>query len=265
MPENRRNYYRVLHVQPEAPPEVIKASWRALMHTLRGHPDLGGDHATAALINEAYAVLSDPERRRAYDRLVDVTRLRASAASPRVADGAPPRPGSRTGGDAGGTRAGAAPGASRGSPPRQDPTAWRRARCCPMCRQALPAELRADTRCTRCDAPLSPAPNPIATERELFGRRSTTRRLRTDAAALHVDWRAAGIGARLIDLSTGGAGLVSAAPVAAGTAVRVITGGLDAVAHVIACHRLQDHWRLRVQWLTSRPLGTRGVYVSAVA
>ena len=40
MSEERRNLYRILHVQPEAPPEVIKAAYRALMITLRGHPDL---------------------------------------------------------------------------------------------------------------------------------------------------------------------------------------------------------------------------------
>ena len=67
MPSNRRNYYRILHVQPEAPVEIIRASYRTLMGTLRGHPDLGGDHETAAMINEAYEVLSDPARRAAYD------------------------------------------------------------------------------------------------------------------------------------------------------------------------------------------------------
>jgi DnaJ-class molecular chaperone len=41
MRRERRNLYRLLHVQPEAPPEVIKAAWRALMSTLRAHPDLG--------------------------------------------------------------------------------------------------------------------------------------------------------------------------------------------------------------------------------
>jgi len=64
---NRRNYYRVLHVQPDAPEEIIRASYRTLMTTLRRHPDLGGDHLTATIINEAYAVLSDPEKRSAYD------------------------------------------------------------------------------------------------------------------------------------------------------------------------------------------------------
>lgn len=41
-----------------------------MMQKLRMHPDLGGDHATAALINEAFAVLNDPELRAAYDALI---------------------------------------------------------------------------------------------------------------------------------------------------------------------------------------------------
>lgn len=68
MNTNRRNYYRILHIQPEAPVEVIRASYRALMGTLRQHPDLGGDHAVAVLLNEAFQVLSDPAQRAAYDR-----------------------------------------------------------------------------------------------------------------------------------------------------------------------------------------------------
>ena len=42
--QNRRNLYRILHVQPEAPLEIIKASYRSLMTKLKLHPDLGGDH-----------------------------------------------------------------------------------------------------------------------------------------------------------------------------------------------------------------------------
>ena len=64
---DRRNYYRLLHVQPDAPIEVIRASYRTLMRTLKHHPDLGGDEWNAARINEAYAVLSSADTRRTYD------------------------------------------------------------------------------------------------------------------------------------------------------------------------------------------------------
>ena len=64
---NRRNYYRILHVQPDAPLAVIKASYRAQMQKLKLHPDLGGDVKNAATINEAYATLSNEKKRAAYD------------------------------------------------------------------------------------------------------------------------------------------------------------------------------------------------------
>jgi hypothetical protein len=134
-----------------------------------------------------------------------------------------------------------------------------------MCRAPLPGTLRAEARCARCDAPLSTPPAPGGSERELLGRRAAVRRARSDAAALVTDWRGAGIDARLVDLSVGGASLVSAAQVSPGNAVRVTTASIDAVARVVACHRSASHWRLRVQWLTVRPLESRGVYLRAIA
>jgi DnaJ-class molecular chaperone len=65
--KNRRNYYRILQVQPDAPPEIIHASYRTLMLELKRHPDLGGSDDEAALLNAAYDTLRDPERRAAYD------------------------------------------------------------------------------------------------------------------------------------------------------------------------------------------------------
>ena len=66
--KNRRNYYRILHVQVDAPVAVIKASYRAQMQKLKLHPDLGGDDWNAAVLNEAYATLSNTDKRAAYDR-----------------------------------------------------------------------------------------------------------------------------------------------------------------------------------------------------
>lgn len=66
--KNRRNYYRILQVQPDAPPEIIRASYRTLMRELKRHPDLGGSTSEAAILNEAYETLSDPLRRADYDK-----------------------------------------------------------------------------------------------------------------------------------------------------------------------------------------------------
>ncbi len=66
--KNRRNYYRILQVQCDAPLEIIHASYRTIMRELKQHPDLGGDQWNACVINEAYDTLSDNVKRAEYDR-----------------------------------------------------------------------------------------------------------------------------------------------------------------------------------------------------
>jgi hypothetical protein len=66
--KNRRNYYRILQVQPDAPVEVIRSSYRTMMRELKQHPDLGGSTSDASVLNEAYETLSNPDRRAAYDK-----------------------------------------------------------------------------------------------------------------------------------------------------------------------------------------------------
>lgn len=62
-----RTHYEVLGITPKAPAEIVSAVYRAWMHALRAHPDLGGDEDLAKLINVAYETLRDPDRRSAYD------------------------------------------------------------------------------------------------------------------------------------------------------------------------------------------------------
>ena len=62
------DYYEVLHVPPHAGDEVIQSAYRALAKQY--HPDTDLPSASVEmmkLINEAYATLSDGERRRRYD------------------------------------------------------------------------------------------------------------------------------------------------------------------------------------------------------
>lgn len=64
-----KDYYAILQVDPRAEPEVVEAAYRRLSR--KYHPDISGEadagHRMREL-NEAYEVLSDPARRRAYDR-----------------------------------------------------------------------------------------------------------------------------------------------------------------------------------------------------
>jgi curved DNA-binding protein CbpA len=57
--------YETLGVAPDADATTIKQAYRR--KAMEHHPDRGGDKATAAAINDAYAVLSDPARRQHYD------------------------------------------------------------------------------------------------------------------------------------------------------------------------------------------------------
>jgi len=60
------DYYRILHVQPDAPAALIHASYRTLLQRVLNATSVGS--RDAALLDEAYAVLGDERRRAAYDR-----------------------------------------------------------------------------------------------------------------------------------------------------------------------------------------------------
>ena len=62
---NWKDYYAVLGVGTGAEPEVVKAAYTALAR--KHHPDAGGSPVRMKEINEAWEVLSDPQRRSRYD------------------------------------------------------------------------------------------------------------------------------------------------------------------------------------------------------
>lgn len=67
--ENSNDYYKILGVSKTATPDEIKKAFRKL--AMKYHPDRNkGDKVAEEhfkKVNEAYAVLSDPEKRRQYD------------------------------------------------------------------------------------------------------------------------------------------------------------------------------------------------------
>ncbi|XXQ30826.1 J domain-containing protein [Plasmodiophora brassicae] len=58
--------YGLLGVQPGAPPESIAAGWKQM--ALKHHPDKGGDAEHFKKVRHAYETLSDPIKRKIYDR-----------------------------------------------------------------------------------------------------------------------------------------------------------------------------------------------------
>jgi curved DNA-binding protein CbpA len=66
-----KDYYAILGIEPDASPAAIRAAYREAV--LRTHPDHAGPDAAADFqeVVEAYAVLSNPDRRREYDSTLE--------------------------------------------------------------------------------------------------------------------------------------------------------------------------------------------------
>jgi curved DNA-binding protein CbpA len=229
MAVNRRNYYRILHVQPEAPAQVITASYRTLMSKLRMHPDLGGDTASAALINEAYAVLRDPAKRSKYD-----LQLRGSKTAGRGRSGA----------------------AAASAPEPEVRTA------CPFCGAFPAAAIHAKTRCHRCDSPLAPPPARPPERNELFGRRATPRMSRSDSVSLVAGWQAPIRTAQLRDLSMTGISVITDSKIERRQVIRIIGPLFDILATVVSCRTDGRRVEVHASLLTAIFMKEKGVVVS---
>jgi curved DNA-binding protein CbpA len=227
---NRRNYYRILHVQPEAPGQVITASYRTMMSKLRLHPDLGGDTANAALINEAYAVLSDPARRATYD----LQRRR-------------PKTAERNRDEATGPVAARKPAA----PAR-----------CPFCHAGAPKEIHVNTRCHQCESPLAQPPARPLKRNELFGRRTVPRMSRSDNVTLIAGWQSPPGSARLRDLSLTGISILTDTKIEAGQVIRIIAPLFDVLATVVSCRSDGRFIEVHAALLNAIFMRAKGVMVS---
>jgi molecular chaperone DnaJ len=63
---SKRDYYEVLGVGQSASPDEVKKAFRK--KAIEHHPDRGGDETKFKEVNEAYEVLSNPEKRKRYDQ-----------------------------------------------------------------------------------------------------------------------------------------------------------------------------------------------------
>ncbi len=268
VPPNRRNHYRVLHVQPEAPLEVIKASYRTLMMRMKLHPDLGGNHETAAAVNEAYAVLSDPQRRADYDR-----QLRLKSRPELMRRDAGGSPATRPAGVAhptpnGGTGPLSAAVANLYSRTVANPLPSAIRISCEFCFSTNVMNRATGSLCTRCGAPLTPVRQVVMPNFGSLGhnRRQSVRRPRqADAVAYwgmppqrhRVMWR---------DLSAGGLSIWASKAATIGQRIQLMDPEIHTVAEVVASEaRDRETWLIRARLLTLRTTGQAGLFCSAQA
>lgn len=205
---DNRNYYDVLHVGRDAPTEIIRSSYRTLMQKLKFHPDLGGDAATAAIINEAYAMLSNPERRVEYDAKLDIFA--------QIAEGQPQQS--------------AAQESVEEPALILDPF-----RQCVFCEapHGHGKVIDADASCNTCDSPLSIAEGPRADSTD---QRTVMRIDKSQAIKFYTRWpQRKGIVGQMEDLSLTGLRFSSPHDLKEGQRIKIASRALEAIAHITNC------------------------------
>lgn len=206
---DNRNFYEILHVGRDAPEEIIRSSYRTLMQQLKHHPDLGGDAATAAIINEAYAVLNNSERRAEYDAKLDIFTT--------LAEGIPEQP------------------------REQEPVAQPVKILDPF-RECLFCEsphfhgkiIDSDASCRACDSPLAVAEGLQADSND---QRAVARIDKRQAILFHTHWpQTHGIAGQMEDISLTGLRFATQHSLEVGQRLKITAKALHAIAHVTRCH-----------------------------
>ncbi len=234
--KKNRTYYQVLYVRADAPPEIIKSSYRTLMQQLNAHPDRGGDSEEAALINRAYAVLTDAAKRADYDREISV-QIETPTAAPAKARKAGPRP-----------KVGSA---------------------CPFCstvhrhKETIPP----DAECASCNSPLSLAGRDLV---DKTGLRETSRIDKCEKLSFYLQWPQPqphiGITA---DISPRGMMFEASMELRVDSILKIECSRFSAIAHVVTCRDagtfLVPKWKVGVQFVTLQFKSSRGTFISDIA
>ena len=224
---NRRNYYRILQVRPDAPTVEIQASYRRLMQRMGAHAVGGGGELVASLLDEAWSVLREPRSRARYDAELGLV-------------SEPPCPG----------RVEVVVSSGYGS------DADDASLCCAFCsmQNGIRAEVGRQDNCRHCASPLYPAERRLsephaASDIERAGSRHELRFF------AHGDTTRAYVG-RSQEVSLQGMQFFSNHRPGVGQVIRIASPACQATARVVACddapetHNLR--WCLRVEFVTLR-------------
>ncbi len=222
------------------------------MQQLKHHPDLGGDTSKAALINEAYAVLSNAAKRARYD---------AELKAPPQGDFAAPKQRQQAENAAQHKPKRAKP---RPSKPPLNPT--RECLFCEMKHQHGKV-VDVDAVCANCGSPLA---SPKNCRIESKGKRSVIRIDKHQSITFFTHWpQSKGFTAKTEDVSLNGMRLVTQQALEKTQRIKIITNTLEAIAIVMHCDKQSAVWRPHyvagVSFETLRLTRKVGGFVSARA
>jgi len=234
--KQRRTYYQILFVHADAPREIIKSSYRTLMQQLNAHPDRGGDSEEAALINRAYAVLTDVAKREAYDQELRMLAAAAAASHNEMRAEAPlPQVGS----------------------------------ACPFCSSVHPHKksIPVDAICTTCESPLSLAGQEHV---DKTGLRKTRRIDTRSSVSFYDQWpQSQPHTGTTSDISPRGMMFETTRELLAGSILKIDCSRFSAIAHVVNCRYvgkfLTPKWKIGVQFVTLQFKSSRGTFISDMA
>lgn len=244
--ENKRNYYRILHVQPDAPLEVIKTSYRTLMHKMKNHPDLGGEHWNALLINEAKEVLTNPHKRAEYDRKLQHAYSKSTLTGQQYYN--------------------------QLDDPQQEPCKSEipdneyKSYTCVFCKtpHIISARNLIDTQCAYCGSPLNP---PSRGQFEGSGQRNLDRIAYQDDFIFFINWppEQKHLGT-IVDLSINGMKFIANHGLQFEQIIKVVNNKLHATGKVVNCFTIRQQqqtiYSVNLEFLTVKFVRSRGTFVS---
>ena len=240
--KNRRSYYQILHVQPDAPPEVIRSSYRTMMQRLKMHPDLGGDHENAALVNEAYAVLMNSATRAEYDTSLKTIRTSKQAKAP--------------------TTSGQKKQDISSTISTQQTINEESCLFCHL-QHDFGKTIEPASVCADCGSPLFPVEKQIF---EKSDQRSIQRIGKQWQVTFYTHWSHTPHTGQTRDVSLNGMQLLTAEVLTDGQIIKITSSELDAVARVVNHQKIPNgaggQWRIGLEFLTLRFQRTHGTFVS---
>lgn len=192
------------------------------MQRMRMHPDLGGDDEKAAILNEAYATLTDPDKRSAYDK------SRQTPDKSNIPEKAAVR---------------------RQSIPLSH---------CAFC-GATSEGGRGDSSCGTCHSPLFMAEQSSIEDSD---RRVSARLVNDHPMVFLTHWpQTKPYASRALDVSLSGMKFGSDSSLQLGQVIKIDTRILKAVARVVRCRQQRVGWEVGVHFISLCFLQSRGSFI----